>query len=41
MVVVVTGTSECRQGHLEKVLLERMPELEIAVSATTSSATER
>jgi guanylate kinase len=35
LVVVVTGTSGAGKGTLEKVLLERMPELELAVSATT------
>jgi guanylate kinase len=33
--VVVTGTSGAGKGTLEKRLLERMPELELAVSATT------
>jgi guanylate kinase len=32
---VVTGTSGAGKGTLEKMLLERMPELELAVSATT------
>jgi guanylate kinase len=35
LVVVVTGTSGAGKGTLEKVLLDRMPELELAVSATT------
>src|SRR5947207_4583376 len=35
LVVVVTGTSGAGKGTLEKLLLERMPELELAVSATT------
>jgi guanylate kinase len=35
LVVVVTGTSGAGKGTLEKILLERMPELEHAVSATT------
>ena len=35
LVVVVTGTSGAGKGTLEKMLLERMPELELAVSATT------
>jgi guanylate kinase len=35
LVVVVTGTSGAGKGTLEKVLLQRMPELELAVSATT------
>src|SRR3954470_15440701 len=35
MVAVVTGTSGAGKGADEKVLLERMPELELAVSATT------
>jgi guanylate kinase len=35
LVVVVTGTSGAGKGTLEKVLLARMPELELAVSATT------
>jgi guanylate kinase len=34
-VFVVTGTSGAGKGTLEKPLLERMPELELAVSATT------
>jgi guanylate kinase len=33
--VVVTGTSGAGKGTLEKRLLEKMPELELAVSATT------
>jgi len=35
LVLVVTGTSGAGKGTLEKRLLERMPELELAVSATT------
>ena len=35
LVVVVTGTSGAGKGTLEKLLLKRMPELELAVSATT------
>ena len=35
LVVVVTGTSGAGKGTLETRLLERMPELELAVSATT------
>ena len=35
LVLVVTGTSGAGKGTLEKLLLERMPELELAVSATT------
>ena len=34
-VVVITGTSGAGKGTLEKPLMERMPELELAVSATT------
>jgi guanylate kinase len=34
-VFVVTGTSGAGKGTLEKALLARMPELELAVSATT------
>ena len=34
-VIVITGTSGAGKGTLEKPLLERMPELELAVSATT------
>ena len=34
-VVVITGTSGAGKGTLERPLLERMPELELAVSATT------
>ena len=34
-VVVVTGTSGAGKGTIEKALLSRMPELELAVSATT------
>ena len=35
LVVVVTGTSGAGKGTLERILLARMPELELAVSATT------
>ncbi len=35
LVVVVTGTSGAGKGTLEKKLLERVAELELAVSATT------
>src|SRR5437870_6954734 len=35
LVLVVTGTSGAGKGTLEKVLLRTMPELELAVSATT------
>ena len=35
LVIVVTGTSGAGKGTLEKILLERMPELKLAVSATT------
>jgi guanylate kinase len=35
LVLVVTGTSGAGKGTLEKILLERMPEVELAVSATT------
>jgi guanylate kinase len=35
LVVVVTGTSGAGKGTLEKLLLARVPELELAVSATT------
>ncbi len=34
-VLVVTGTSGAGKGSIERILLERMPELELAVSATT------
>ena len=34
-VVVVTGTSGAGKGSIERILLARMPELELAVSATT------
>jgi guanylate kinase len=34
-VVVVTGTSGAGKGTIERILLERHPELELAVSATT------
>jgi guanylate kinase len=32
---VVTGTSGAGKGSIERILLDRMPELELAVSATT------
>jgi guanylate kinase len=35
LVLVVTGTSGAGKGTLEKILLERMPEVALAVSATT------
>jgi guanylate kinase len=35
LVVVVTGTSGAGKGTLEKLVLQRLPELELAVSATT------
>ncbi|MFL5917994.1 MAG: guanylate kinase [Gaiellaceae bacterium] len=35
LVVVVTGTSGAGKGTLEKILLQRMPDVELAVSATT------
>ena len=35
LVLVVTGTSGAGKGTLEKILLERMPEVDLAVSATT------
>ncbi len=35
LVLVVTGTSGAGKGTLERILLERMPEVELAVSATT------
>jgi len=35
LVLVVTGTSGAGKGTLEKLLLDRLPELELAVSATT------
>jgi guanylate kinase len=34
-VIVVTGTSGAGKGSIERILLERMPQLELAVSATT------
>jgi guanylate kinase len=34
-VIVVTGTSGAGKGTIERILLERNPELELAVSATT------
>ncbi|HMI99158.1 MAG TPA: guanylate kinase [Gaiellaceae bacterium] len=39
-VFVVTGTSGAGKGTLEKELLSRMPELELAVSATTRERRE-
>jgi guanylate kinase len=35
LVLVVTGTSGAGKGTLEKILLKRMPEVDLAVSATT------
>ena len=35
LVLVVTGTSGAGKGTLEKLLLQRIPEVELAVSATT------
>jgi guanylate kinase len=34
-VIVVTGTSGAGKGTIERILLDRMPQLELAVSATT------
>jgi guanylate kinase len=34
-VIIVTGTSGAGKGTIERILLERNPELELAVSATT------
>jgi guanylate kinase len=34
-VVVVTGTSGAGKGSIERILIERIPKLELAVSATT------
>ena len=34
-VLVVTGTSGAGKGSIERILLERLPDLELAVSATT------
>jgi guanylate kinase len=34
-VIVVTGTSGAGKGSIERILLQRIPELELAVSATT------
>ncbi len=34
-VIVVTGTSGAGKGSIERILLARMPDLELAVSATT------
>jgi guanylate kinase len=39
-VIVITGTSGAGKGTLERPLLERMPELELAVSATTRERRE-
>lgn len=39
-VVVVTGTSGAGKGTIERILLERIPELELAVSATTRERRE-
>jgi guanylate kinase len=39
-VIVVTGTSGAGKGTIERILLERMPELELAVSATTRERRE-
>jgi guanylate kinase len=39
-VFVVTGTSGAGKGTLERRLLERMPELELAISATTRDRRE-
>jgi guanylate kinase len=36
-VFVVTGTSGAGKGTIERALLDRMPELELAISATTRS----
>jgi len=35
LVLVVTGTSGAGKGTLEKIMLDRIPELKLAVSATT------
>ncbi|MDQ3777272.1 MAG: guanylate kinase [Actinomycetota bacterium] len=34
-VIVVTGTSGAGKGSIERILLERLPKLELAISATT------
>jgi len=34
-VIVVTGTSGAGKGSIERILLDRLPQLELAVSATT------
>jgi guanylate kinase len=34
-VIVVTGTSGAGKGSIERILIQRMPQLELAVSATT------
>ena len=39
-VFVVTGTSGAGKGTIERALLERMPELELAISATTRQRRE-
>jgi guanylate kinase len=39
-VFVVTGTSGAGKGTIERALLERMPELELAISATTRDRRE-
>ena len=39
-VFVVTGTSGAGKGTIERALLDRMPELELAISATTRSRRE-
>ena len=39
-VFVVTGTSGAGKGTLERALLDRMPELELAISATTRARRE-
>jgi guanylate kinase len=39
-VFVVTGTSGAGKGSMERKLLERMPELELAISATTRARRE-
>jgi guanylate kinase len=39
-VFVVTGTSGAGKGTIERALLERMPELELAISATTRERRE-
>jgi guanylate kinase len=39
-VIVVTGTSGAGKGSIERILIERMPQLELAVSATTRKRRE-